>query len=702
MPSKIILLIISLAASTIIIIPWPGLILRLIAVLLFLLVQSKIIGHSLFKNKELYFQFILGLITVLSFIMIAGSVAFYTYQLNNWSLSIITILLPVIVFLPLKHAPPAEHQSSVVADERPRKWRHLPITILAGCFYLMSAAAIIYLLITSATTAPLQSPWLTIPAIIFILYFISTLLLIIYNLTSKYYKPLVNSVHFFLSLGVVIFIYPLGFGFDPFIHQTTENIILNTGTISPKPFYYIGQYSLIVWLAHWLPISVKTLDIWLLPILSSLFIPPVIYYAFKYNFKTENQALKLLPLTFLLLPYGSLIQTTPQGLSFLWSLLIIFLSLFYINRQGVYLVYILFLSMAGLVMHPLSGIPLLFFTLLLGLYHRFWQTSGLKKYTRLTLYWLFSAVAAIIMPLVFMINSYISQGTPIAVEKSGDSQEFWAALTFYYHQYLRPEDLIYFFGLNIKLLMIIAALAGLTFVIVKKRTHYFLHYIVTFLALLTNYWLLITFVNFNFLVVSERFIFPDRILNLSLYFLLPFIFLISYWVLKKIIVRPAIIQLAAFLLAGLFITTNWYLTYPRFDFQVQDKGYNVSSFDKQAIRWINTNGLNSDYVVLANQSVSAAALEEYGFAKYYQGLFYYPIPTGDQLYQSYLDVVRNRKTMTAVLSDVKALTGVTKVYVVLNDYWFGFEDIVTRLKTETDQIQIIEPNRIHIFSFKGE
>jgi len=454
-----------LASAAILIIPWHYNGLRLIAFILFVLVQGKIIGHSLFKNKELFFQFILGLITVISFIMIVGSVAFYTYKLDSLSLAVITILIPLIVFIPLKHPTPSERQLLDQANDQRRKWRNLSISILAGFFYLLSAAVIIYLMIKSSTTAPLQSPWLALPSIIFILYFISTLILIIYNLTSNYYKPLANSIHFFLSLGVVIFIYPLGFGFDPFIHQTTENIILSTGTITPKPFYYIGQYSLIVWLAHWLPISIKNLDIWLLPVLSSLFIPSVIFYAFKYNFKTDNQALKLLPLTFLLLPYGALIQTTPQGLSFLWSLLIIFLSLFYINRQGIYLIYILFLAIAGLVIHPLSGIPLLFFTLLLGLYHRFWHTSGLKKYTRLTLYWLLSAVAAIIMPLVFMVNSYISQGTPISVEKSADMQEFWAVLTFYYHQYLRPEDLIYFFGLNIKLLMVIAALAGLTFII---------------------------------------------------------------------------------------------------------------------------------------------------------------------------------------------------------------------------------------------
>ena len=47
----------------------------------------------------------------------------------------------------------------------------------------------------------------------------------------------------------------------------------------------------------------------------------------------------------------------------------------------------------------------------------------------------------------------------------------------------------------------------------------------------------------------------------------------------------------------------------------------------------------SPYIVLANQSVSAAALLRFGFHTYYGAQFYYAIPTGAPLYQSYLDMV---------------------------------------------------------------
>ena len=58
-----------------------------------------------------------------------------------------------------------------------------------------------------------------------------------------------SSLHLLLTFSVANIIFPLGFGFDPFIHQATEKHILDFGFILPKKLYYIGQYVLVGFLS---------------------------------------------------------------------------------------------------------------------------------------------------------------------------------------------------------------------------------------------------------------------------------------------------------------------------------------------------------------------------------------------------------------------------------------------------------------------
>ena len=61
-----------------------------------------------------------------------------------------------------------------------------------------------------------------------------------------------------------------------------------------------------------------------------------------------------------------------------------------------------------------------------------------------------------------------------------------------------------------------------------------------------------------------------------------------------------------------------YLSYPRFDHYHNSRGFSVGRADINAVRWINDHAENDDYIVLANQQVSAAAIREFGFKKYFK------------------------------------------------------------------------------------
>ncbi|MCG2701205.1 hypothetical protein L6267_03505, partial [Candidatus Parcubacteria bacterium] len=137
--------------------------------------------------------------------------------------------------------------------------------------------------------------------------------------------------------------------------------------------------------------------------------------------------------------------------------------------------------------------------------------------------------------------------------------------------------------------------------------------------------------------------------------------------------------------------------------------FSTSKNDIEAVNWIENN-TESDYIVLANQQVSAAALREFGFKKYYspplidkeRGLggevFYYPVPTGGPLYQYYLDMVYekpSRETMTKAMD----LVGVSEGYFVLNKYWWAFDKILEEAKLEADEWQWLDNGEIYVFKY---
>lgn len=687
----------SLLSFGFILLPWPAGIWQTVFGLIFVTLQSQLLGYKYFRYKSPWFGWLLGFLLLISLIIIAGTLSFYLYNLNPTSLFLITSIIPLALALPYQNTKPTVPELKNLSSGLKTKIASFILIALYG----LTAFYLIRLLLAHQTTEPIQSPWLILPPSVFLLYFCQSCIVIALNLVSDKYRVAINSLHFFFSFSLTLFLYPLGFGFDPFIHQATEKIIATTGTLTPKPFYYIGHYSLVIWLSQWLHLSREHLDSWLVPALAAISLPTIIFQAFKENFHNHSKAIQLLPLVFLAAPFSVLIQSTPQALSVLLSLLIIFLALFYINRQGISLWYMVLLSLATLAIHPLSGIPVVFFSVLLGLYHRFWHRRGLSKYVRLVGYSSLTALAAIILPLTFFLNSYLSRsGGSNPSATASDSVEAPHIFNTSYHAFVRWEDLVYLLGDNARALIVIVSLISLIFMIRKKRLHYFLHYLITFVVLVINYILLKSFISFDFLIPYERFIFPERILQLSFYFLLPFVCVTAYLAFRRIIELTPLLYAICCVFFAATLTVSWYLSYPRFDYVEQNKGFNTSRYDIETVRWIHDQATTNDYVVLANQSVSAAAINQYGFYHYYGTNFYYPVPTGDPLYQSYLDLVNNRKELTVVLQDVKKLTGAKTVYLVVNNYWSGFEDIIARHKKTANQMQQIGDNKSYIFSYQ--
>ncbi|KKQ60844.1 MAG: hypothetical protein US81_C0012G0001, partial [Parcubacteria group bacterium GW2011_GWE2_38_18] len=180
---------------------------------------------------------------------------------------------------------------------------------------------------------------------------------------------------------------------------------------------------------------------------------------------------------------------------------------------------------------------------------------------------------------------------------------------------------------------------------------------------------------FNYLINYERSDFADRIFTVAVIFFLPFILLALSVITRKIIVQEKYVRLGWLLIISLFITSSFYLSYPRYDQYFNSHGYSVGNFDIEAVKFISDNS-KDDYIVLANQQVSAAALSQFGFNRYYKDqIFYYPVPTSGPLYKYYLDMVYKKPSRETIIKAMD-LAGVDEAYFVLNKYWYASPKIL--------------------------
>src|SRR3989338_10002681 len=97
---KIFYFLLSVAAGLLLLLPWPAPVLSSIAFIISVTAQSLLLGTSLFPHTALYFRGLLGLLTLASFIAIAGGLAFYFFNLTAPVLCLITLLVPLLTLLP--------------------------------------------------------------------------------------------------------------------------------------------------------------------------------------------------------------------------------------------------------------------------------------------------------------------------------------------------------------------------------------------------------------------------------------------------------------------------------------------------------------------------------------------------------------------------------------------------------------------------
>jgi len=568
----------------------------------------------------------------------------------------------------------------VFANERVGH-RPTPTAICLGVIAIASLGAWWHAVLTHPILESVRSPWLVVNPTNLIWLFIPAVCATV--LLARKSNPMAFAIivlTLFSALSFAAAVYPLGFGFDPFLHRATIQHIAEHGTITPKPLYYIGEYVIELFAMKVLHLPLMFVDVFLIPLLAATLIPAAVFLSSKNK------------IILLFLPLAAFIQTTPQALAFVFTAVTIILA----DRPRFAAIF----ALAALAAHPIAGLLAVFFVIL----------NFLAAKKRVWFIWT-SVLATLALPLAFIAQSFKAH-QPFGIQIPGLHEIAALPLSSFFGTHFNAwGDTAYLVIGNIFLVTVALGIfgawrmyKGTTKTVPMKQ---WVPLVCAGIAF-SNFLILGLFFEFPFLISYERTDFAARMLTLTVLFLLPHI---PYAFAGRIDggVDPlgrspygrAYSARRAFAVGviGIIFISNVYGAFPRYDAYASSAGFNVTQADFDAVMAIDKYAAGRDYVVLANQATSSAAMAEFGFKKYYHDdIYFYPIPTGGPLYQLYLDMAKTPNA--SIIDQARQLTDTQLVFFVMNDYWWDSSRVIEQAKTITDTSWTFGDHEVTVMVFE--
>jgi len=558
-------------------------------------------------------------------------------------------------------------------DEAPDKrqpWT-LRATLFGVLLFACALGAAAFVLVGAANTAvfdSIRTPWPLLPA--------GTLLAIALTWCSAIFcawlvkRPgpvaILSGVALFTTTAMVPFIYRLGFGFDGFLHVASEKIILASGTLSPKPLYYMGQYAFTTWFARLADLPIDQVDRWLVPLSLALLVPLALYLGRRHTDST------LLPAALMLLPLAPFVATTPQAFSYVLGLAALLLARACHDRS-VSPAAPLLLVLWSAAVHPLAGVPLALIVAALVLLPC--TRDNIARHIRFAAAWACGILAACSVPLMFLILSLkgraeINWGWSALLSWTPWNDLLAAFLPWIGNHFALWPSWASLFDHALPCLLLAAAVGSALMLKDGARRQTVL--LAAAACLLFVAWTVLKSAGeFAFLIEYERGNYADRLYTMALLLLVVAALPAVSRLLERVRRGPPLLGAAflALLLAGAAALS--YNALPRNDALVTGHGWSVGQADIEAVRAIDRDAASAPYTVLADQSVSAAAVMQFGFKRYAGDVFFYPIPTGGPLYDLFLRMTYNEPSRDTA-AEAGKLGSSKIVYVVLNDYWWNY------------------------------
>lgn len=700
--------------------PFAGIFLTIIYLLYF----GRLFGAMALPTFSHFWHRLFGPFLLLAGLIITGTFIYYFFGLTDKMAIILLVLFPVGL-IPYCHLFkkkidewPSGHLEAVPLIEpntRPaNRWAWL---VLLGDGYLF------YYLFQHATTEAIRSPWTLVTYKFFLLFFILTFFLIVFirRTESSVLSLFTIFVHSFLMLSAALIIYQLGYGFDPMIHRAAEDFIARFGAITPKTPYYIGQYVLVVWLAKITALSIGWLDKILLPLLEALILPPLAFIALRHGLNLERQEARLGSILFLLIPFGSMIATTPQDLANFFALTLILFGALYLTTRLIPWWVLLLLTLTTLAIHPLTGLPMVVFLGLLIMFGWRARQTPLEagrdllinkpRFAQFDILLIAGGflIAVFALPAVFVV--FVK--AQIHLPSLGQLRDLFSALAWPQKRPDQPFSIIFFLIYHYQyllslLILIVSAVGGCQlFKQLAKRPLFYLSFI-SFIIFMINAACLKLALTFPNIIDFEQGQYASRLYHFAFYLLLPLFLYGMIGLLGKGRKFSALTRGRRFSAPAmaLLLTASFYLSYPRVDTYAFSRYINTSATDIKIVRQIEEKAAGQDYIVLGNTSFSAAAIQEFGFKKYFYPangrggpIFFYALPTGSPLYDYYQKMVYQGATRET-MNQAMALTNVREAYLVIHDYWNSFKTAAPQAKQTADEWWEIENGKVLVFRYK--
>ncbi|OIO52596.1 hypothetical protein COY93_03740 [Candidatus Uhrbacteria bacterium CG_4_10_14_0_8_um_filter_58_22] len=703
---------------------------RILLTVIYFVGLGATVGWKSLPQETALWRTLLGTLLHLSLTMVLGSLVYLLHDLSASSVFLVILVAPALTTL-LTGRRRTEGLTIALAGEKPtekkakqRRWSKVMLTVIGALVAVALLALVAYgfgLLSGVATDLSIRSPWDNVPRLFFIVVFMiasGSFALSFGRFSGAPTLPLVMGLSA-LATTVAISVYSIGFGFDPFIHQATELHIFSFGEMLPKPPYYLGQYALVTMLARMVGGQVVNIDRWLVPFAFALSFP-LAYWSLRRSFNWSSHTAAGATLGLLLLPLAPFVLTTPQGLADVFALLTVLTCLPMAVSKSVPNRYPAVLAAATAVIHPLAGVPLFLFVATLSYLD---VSDGLLRRLpklRWTIFIKLVLLTAVSLPLLFLLNSALS-GTDVTLDREMLSApaaiiEVLKAPDLVTRRFSAALDFVYGWRTSRTTALGLAGLTGLILLWLagrrtdsRRKRETAIAFTAGAIAFLINFVLLRLWVQFPFLISYERTSYADRLADLTLIVLTPMLL----YALGRLIIRirrhgfPTM-ALGLTLLLAATVTANVYLAYPRRDRYEDSRGWSTSGADVQAVQSIDERADGADYVVLSDQSVSAAAIRELGFKRYFDSkdpnvsdqIFFYPIPTGGPLYQIFLKANMDFGRRATVLQALN-LTGTDTAFYVVDHYWWQAQQIILNAQREADSWWT-EDDRVWVFEYDRE
>jgi hypothetical protein len=668
----------------------------------YVLLGSLLFGARFLPTERGVGRVLVGGIVFLSALMIAGSAVYYAGNLGIMATGLVVIGTPLLsLAFPSRRADGKEllsHREETVSAGAPNpSW----IAKIAGFAMLVAYAGVLWYAFTliagAATDATIRTPWDMVPSAVFTLVFLAALGLFAFIFSGAMGRAAVLPMMLLMGTltGVAVLVYAIGYGFDPFIHRATEAVIFRDGMISPKPLYYVGQYALVVLFARLTGLGTGAIDLALVPCFAMLLIP-VAFWSLRRAFRWDAPLALTACFGLFLLPLSPFIATTPQGFANVLLLMAAFLALVSIHEPAVFPKPLLvLLGIATALVHPLAGIPVLLFIAVIVVVTMIEGRQGWTLHVRRWALITLAVGGCLALPAVFMLNSSVSDA---AVHLDTEALKSPAALIqdlrtvpdIATRQYRALLDVTYAWRTWRTPLLLLAGLIGIAFL--RRRRDAAEIYAISAFIFLGNYVLLKSFIDFPFLIAYEQSNYADRLLDLTVFLLAPAATIAFAHVLAKVRTGMPSLRIGTAVLVGMLVTSSFYLAYPRRDTYESSRGWSTSAQDVAAVHRIDEEADGKPYVVLADQSVSAAAIRELGFKQYFGDrgdIFFYPIPTGGPLYAQFLAMNECDGCKATALAAMD-LAGVDQAFFVVNHYWFGAQGIIVGAQKDAAESWVID------------